>query len=137
MPLDFPTAERIAGAVMARAREMGLNITVAVVDEVGNLKFFARMDGAAAVTIQTSIGKALVASAFRRSSREMEERYMERPGFYSGLLSTGPFRAVYGPGALPISLDGKVVGAVGVGGAHTADLEEEVAKDGVAAVLSP
>ncbi len=134
MPLDFPTAERIARAALARAQELGLTPTVAIVDDVGNLKYFGRTDGAAAVTIQTSIGKALVASAFRKSSREMEERYMERPGFYAGLLSTGPFRAVYGPGALPIVMNGKVVGAIGVGGAHTADLEEEVARAGIAAV---
>ena len=57
----MPWRHRMVEAAIARAKELGVKQNVAVVDDGGNLKAFARMDGAPLLGIEGSQRKAYTA----------------------------------------------------------------------------
>jgi uncharacterized protein GlcG (DUF336 family) len=71
--------------------------------------------------------------AFRASTAELEERWRERPLFATSVVNLGPGQFVIGKGAVPIVIDGTVVGAVGVSGGIPADLDQAIAEAAVRA----
>src|SRR5688572_12941099 len=69
--------------------------------------------------------------AFRASTAELEERWQARPMFANSVVNLGSGRFVVGKGAVPIVIDGTVVGAVGVSGGIPADLDHAIAEAAV------
>lgn len=133
MPLDLATAEKVAKAAMAKAREMGLTMSIGIVDEAGNTVYLARMDGAPFLSPQIALGKAFVSSAWKVSSAEIEKRAQTAPAFYASVATMSGGRAIVRQGALPIVVDGKVVGAAGASGGTSAE-DEEVIRAGLTAL---
>ena len=64
LSVDLATAERAIEAATAKARAMGLNMSIAVVDEAGDLCAFRRMEGAPRLTIDIAINKAYTSASF-------------------------------------------------------------------------
>ena len=97
---------------------MSLNpLTVAVVDDGGSMKAFAREDGpGAALRPQIATGKAFGAVGMGLSSRAINERVMERPHFGVALVGASDGRLVPVPGGVLIKDGGEIIGAVGVSG---------------------
>jgi len=113
---------------IAKARELGFDVAIAVVDDTGHLVACDRMDGALWVTPEIARAKANATAAFRASSRELEERFNKgRQLFASTVATLGDFRFVFGQGAVPIVDGGQVIGAVGVSGAVPADNDHAIA----------
>lgn len=133
MALDLATAEKIAKRGLARAEEMGIKVSFSVVDDSGNLVYVARMDGAPFMSPNIAAGKAFVASAWRLSSAEIEQRAQSAPYFYASVATMSGGRAVIRQGALPIVIGGQVVGAAGVSGGTSAE-DEEVVRVGLTAL---
>ncbi len=133
MSLDLATAEKIVKAGIARAEEMGIKVSIAVLDDAGNLVHLSRMDGTNFLAPVIAQGKAFTAAAWRQPSGDVEKRGLQRPAFWSSVATASQGRAVIGKGALPIVIDGKTVGATGASGG-TSDEDEEVVRVGIAAI---
>jgi glc operon protein GlcG len=132
--MTLAIAERAVRAAQARAQELGTPITVTVVDDAGRLILCARGDGTAFLTPETSRGKAVAAAAFRRSTKEMVELAREHPAFWNAIPGLVPGQILASTGAVPISKDGRVIGAIGCGGG-TGEQDHQCAVAGAAAAV--
>lgn len=108
----------------AKAAELGIRVTLAVVDEGGFLIAVARMDGAPPLSPQVAEAKAVGAAMLHRDGASLAELAKDRPGFFSVADRLVRVPIVPGLGSVLIKRDGKVIGAVGVsGGRPEQDLE--------------
>ena len=124
MPLNLHDANELIGRAHAKAAELGIRVTVAVVDEGAHLIALARMDGAAPLTPQVAEAKAVGAAMLHRDGASLGELAKDRPGFFSVADRLVRVPIVPGLGSVLIKRDGKVLGAVGVsGGRPEQDLE--------------
>jgi uncharacterized protein GlcG (DUF336 family) len=117
---------------MKKAIETKTKMDIAVVDAGGNLKAFARMDGAWLGSIDIAIKKAKTARYFDMPSGEIGK--LSQPGgpLYQIEVSNGGLISF--PGGVPIkTADGTVIGAIGVSGS-TVENDNTVASAGAAAV---
>lgn len=98
------------------AVEIGVPMVIAVVDESGVLKAFRRMDGAALLSVEIAQNKAYTAVSFGMPTHQWFEFIKNDPPLLHGIVHT-PRLVVFG-GGYPVTLDGKVVGGIGVSGGH-------------------
>jgi uncharacterized protein GlcG (DUF336 family) len=123
--LDFRDAETIAAACLAAARAIGVNMSIAVVDEAGALLHVQRMDGARAYSTDLAIRKARTAAAVGVPTRILEERFRDRPIQGQAMLALA--------GGAPATVDRACAGAVGVSGG-TGEQDEAVVEAGLGAL---
>jgi len=123
-------AHRIIAAAEAKADEMGHPFVIAVCDDGGVLKAFSRMDGAALLSVQVAQDKAYTAVGFGIPSDGWHDFIKDDPPLALGAPS-GIDRLVIFGGGYPITVDGKLVGAIGVSGGHYSQ-DMEVAQAGLA-----
>ena len=120
--LEF--AKKVAEAAEQKAAENSWPVAIAVVDEGGHLVYLARRDGTQYGSIDVAIRKAGTAAAFKRPTKVFEDAVAGGRTALLGLPGALPLE-----GGLPLWVDGKVVGAIGVSGA-TAQQDGMVAKAG-------
>lgn len=121
-------AQQAIAAALAEAQRNNWVIAVAVVDSAGELVAFHKADGAIGISPAVAIGKARTAALLRQSSKSFEDYINSgRPSFLS-TPGTTPLE-----GGVPITINGQVVGAVGVSGAHGPN-DSQVAQAGANAV---
>ena len=118
-------AKKIAAGVLAECQKNGWNVAVAVVDNHGFLVYFERMDNTQTASMDIAVGKARAAATYRRPTRVFMD-VINKGGMATATLP-GVFAS---PGGVPIMVDGKVTGAVGVSGV-TGDQDEQCAKAGL------
>jgi glc operon protein GlcG len=123
--VNAAAAKKIAAGVIAECQKNSWNVAVAVVDTHGFLVYFERMDNTQTASMDIAIGKARSAATYRRPTRAFME-VINKGGPATATLP-GVFAS---PGGVPIMVDGKVTGAVGVSGV-TGDQDEQCAKAGV------
>lgn len=119
--LTLHGAERLVLVARQRAEQLGVQVSVAVVDDGGHLIAFGRMDGAEIAGPTLAIDKAFTAVAHRASTAELG--VLAAPGgpLY-GLHANGGGRYVIFAGGIPlVDGSGTFVGAVGVSGASAED----------------
>jgi uncharacterized protein GlcG (DUF336 family) len=127
-------AQRMIAAAEQKAQEMGHPFVIAVVDESGVLKAFSRMDNAALLSVKIAQDKAYTAIGFGMSTDAWHEFIKNDPPLALGAPS-GIERLIIFGGGYPITIDGQIVGGIGVSGGHyTQDME--VAQAGLAALGS-
>jgi uncharacterized protein GlcG (DUF336 family) len=127
-------AEKMIVAAQAKAREIGVAITVAVVDAGGHLKELSRMDGAGWLSVDIAVGKAYGAAAFRRDTEEMLNRLAGKEVFATAVTSLSGGRAILGQGGFVVrDNDEESIGALGVSGA-TSEQDAECGRAGVDAL---
>lgn len=112
---------------VAKARELGFLVAIAVVDEAGHLVTCDRMDGALWVTPEIARAKANAAAGFRASTVDLEERFTRRMLFAGNVATLGEYAFVFGRGGVPVVEGERIVGAVGVSGAVPADNDHLIA----------
>ncbi|MGP0224048.1 GlcG/HbpS family heme-binding protein [Paenarthrobacter sp. NCHU4564] len=129
--ITLQQAERVLAAALADATTRNLAMNVAVVDAGGNLKAFSRQDGAWLGSIDISIKKARTARYFDMPTGTIGS--LSQPGgpLFNIEVSNGGL--ITFPGGLPITIDGAVVGAIGVSGSTVED-DHAVASAGINAV---
>jgi uncharacterized protein GlcG (DUF336 family) len=127
-------ARRMITAAEEKARELGVAMNIAVVDESGVLKAFTRMDGAALLSVQIAQDKAYTAVGFGMPTHGWFDFIKDDPPLAAG-APTGIDRLVIFGGGYPITIDGTVVGAIGVSGGHYSQ-DQEVAEAGLALIGS-
>jgi len=118
-------AKKIATGVLAECQKNGWNVAVAVVDNHGFLVYFERMDNTQTASMDIAVGKARAAATYRRPTRVFMD-VINKGGMATATLP-GVFAS---PGGIPIMVDGKVTGGVGVSGV-TGDQDEQCAKAGL------
>ena len=121
-------AKKIAAGVIAECQKNSWNVAVAVVDTHGFLVYFERMDQTQTASMDIAIGKAKAAATYRRPTRVFMD-VINKGGPATATLP-GVFAS---PGGVPIMVDGKVVGAVGVSGV-TSVQDAQIAEAGIAAL---
>ena len=100
-------------------------MAVAVVDNHGYLVYFERMDNTQTASMDIAVGKARAAATYRRPTRVFAD--VINKGGHATATLPGVFAS---PGGLPIMVDGKVTGGVGVSGV-TGDQDEQCSKAGL------
>ncbi len=133
MPRNTPTltlaeAEAILAGAKAKVLEMGVNMSISVVDPRGDLITMMRTDGASWRTPPISRAKAVAASCFGRASGELTENALAP--VFRGLMAMEGGHMIPGQGALPVFRDGVLVGAVG-GSGGTAQEDEDASLAGI------
>ena len=125
--LTLNVAKKIVAAAEAEANRRHLTAVIVVVDDGGYPLLLQRLDNTQVASVEVGLGKARTAAIFRRPSGDFEEQI--RNGRVAALALPG---ATPLQGGVPIYLDGKVIGAIGVSGESPKD-DEDVAKVGAAA----
>ncbi len=131
--LTLAQATRIVEAALAHGRQTRCApLAVAVLDEGGHLKAFAREDGAGILRPRIAIAKAWGALGMGLGSRALARRAADNPAFFGALYAAAEGRLVPAAGGVLITdTAGEVVGAVGISG-DTSDRDEACALAGIA-----
>ncbi|MDG2527904.1 GlcG/HbpS family heme-binding protein [Caulobacter endophyticus] len=131
MPLNSSNAQAVIDGAEAKARELGLPVIVAVLDDGGHLKAFKRMDGAVLGSIDIATRKARTAVLFGAESQAVWD-YCKPGAPAPGLELTNGGLAPYGGGIPLRDVGGVLIGALGVSGGSI-DQDVAVAQAGFAA----
>jgi glc operon protein GlcG len=123
--VNVATAKKIAAATIAECQKNSWNVAVAVVDTHGYLVYFERMENTQYASNDIAINKAKTAATYRRPTRVFMET-INKGGPATATLGGG---LTASPGGLPLMVDGRVTGGVGVSGV-TGDQDEQCAKAG-------
>ncbi len=121
-------AQRAVAAALAEAKKQGWNVSIAVVDNSGELVGFLRMDNAVPGSGDISLAKARTAARLKRPTRSLDSTLTAGRIAILGLPGVTPVE-----GGVPIIVNGEVIGAVGVSGATSAQ-DAQLAQAGAAAV---
>ncbi len=113
-PLSLEQARAVLAAALAEARRQGWTVAVAVVEPGGSLVAFERMDGVQYASQQVAQDKARSAALYRRPTLAFSESVAQ--GRLGVLTLAG---AVAIEGGVPLVVDGRLVGAIGVSGASS------------------
>jgi uncharacterized protein GlcG (DUF336 family) len=116
-PINLDAANKAAASAIAEARKNNWTQAVAIVDIGGDLVYFEKMDGTMTGSVRVAISKARSAVLFKRSTKVWQD--MVAAGGAS-LFILGLEGAVPLEGGLPLLMDDKIVGAIGVSGGTTA-----------------
>jgi uncharacterized protein GlcG (DUF336 family) len=126
--LSLEDARKAGAAAAVEAKKNKWNVAIAVVDDGGYLLYFERLDETQIASADLSIGKARTAVIFKRPSKALEDAIA---GGRNALLAIKDITPL--EGGLPILVDGKVVGGIGVSGVKSSE-DAQAAKAGVDAL---
>jgi glc operon protein GlcG len=127
--LSLEAARKMVAAAIGEAERNQWRGVVAVVDDGGWLILLERMDRAAmTASVELAAGKARTAALFKKPSQELEEAI--NGGRYAAITARGFIEM---QGALPVVVDGEVIGAIGASFA-TPEQDVQVAQAGLAAL---
>ena len=114
-------------AAVAEPRKQNLPMAIAVVDTAGQLVAYERMDNTQTGSVKASQHKAISAAMYRRPTKAFQE-VLAAGGAGLRILTLPDANAV--EGGVPLAVDGKFIGAIGVSGGSS-DQDGVVAKAGV------
>ena len=130
-PITTEAAKKAAAAALAEARKNGWAVYVTVVDSGGAVAYVERIDGVQFGSAEVSLEKARTAVAFKRPSKALEDAVAAGKVQYVKLPGALPIE-----GGLPLLVDGKVVGAIGISGVTSAQ-DGQCARAGADALTPP
>ncbi|HEY6248822.1 MAG TPA: heme-binding protein [Candidatus Angelobacter sp.] len=133
LPIGLDTSKKAAAAALDEARKNKWTMAVAIVDPNGDLIYYEKMDNTQLGSSQVSIAKARSAARFKRPTKAFQDA-LAAGG--AGLRTLGLEGAVPVEGGIPIVMDGKIVGAIGVSG-DTSDHDGVCAQAGVNSLSPP
>jgi uncharacterized protein GlcG (DUF336 family) len=134
MNITLEQAEKLSEAAKAKAKEIGVPMNIAIVDQGANLLSFHRMDGAWLGSIDISIRKAKTARYFDMDSGEIGK--LSQPGQpLFGIEHSNDGLITFPGGVILKGIDGEIIGAIGVSGG-TVEQDHEVASAGKEALSS-
>lgn len=132
--MQLSLALEILAHARGEAEALGVPMSFAAVDAGGHLVAFERMDGAGFVTVEIAQSKAYTAAATKRPSGDVAAAFSERVAFSAAVSVATHGRFIPGAGALPVIVQGVVVGAAGASGG-TPDQDVAVIESALAAVV--
>ena len=129
--INHETARKVVAGAVAEARKQNLPMAIAVVDNAGQLVAFERMDNTQTASIAVAQEKGVSAATYRRPTKVFQDLVA---GGGVGLRVLTLRGAVAVEGGVPLVVDGKIVGAIGVSGGSS-EQDGMVAKGGVDALV--
>jgi uncharacterized protein GlcG (DUF336 family) len=128
-------AKSMLAAAIAKAEELGIAVTVAIVDAGGHMLVLERMDGGRFHTVHSSTTKAVTSASNRRPTTTKGAQGQDLDTLHAiGLsLAAGPARWTAMEGGFPIIVDGQCLGGIGVSGGDWRQ-DEDIAKAAILAV---
>jgi glc operon protein GlcG len=128
--ITLEQAKRAMAGAEAEAHKNNWNVVIAILDSGGNVVMVHRMDGAQFGSIEVARDKAWSAVAFRRPTKVFEDAVAQGGMNLRILRLTGASPL---EGGLPIVVDGKIVGAIGVSGVTSAQ-DAQIGRGGLEAL---
>jgi uncharacterized protein GlcG (DUF336 family) len=125
-------AHAIIEGAIAYAREKNTRMGVVVVDTSGDIVAGERMDGASGRNVRFAEGKAFASVMYRTTTQSLSELYKTRPDRYFGIMNMYGNKVYLVGGGVPIAVEGKLIGAVGVAGLPEFE-DERAGRAGIAA----
>jgi len=125
--ITLDTAKKVAVGAMGEAKKQNWNVAVAVVDNHGMLIYYEMMDNTQTASAHLAVEKARTSATLRRPSKELEQAIAD------GRIATLGLGAMPVEGGLPIVIDGKMIGAIGVSG-MAAPQDGQIARAGLDAL---
>ena len=129
-PIGADNAKKAAAAALAEARKNNWTMAAAIVDPAGDLVYFEKIDGTQAASVLIAQDKARSAARFKRPTKALQD-VLAAGG--EGLRLLALQGAVPVEGGLPILIDGKIIGAIGLSGG-TSPQDGQCAKAGADSV---
>ena len=126
--ITLEAAKTMMAAAEAEARKNGWNMAIAIVDAAGNTILFERLDDTQPGSIAVAQNKARTAANFKRPTKALEDLVTAGRTVFLAIDGLLPLQ-----GGVPVTIEGKVIGAVGVSGG-TASQDEQVALAAVGAL---
>ena len=127
LSINFETAKKMVDAAEAEARKNNWGVVICVVDVGGHVIYMRRLDGTQTASVRIAEGKAATAVAFRRPTKSLEDGLQQSPRILA-VPGAMPLE-----GGIPIVVEGKIVGGIGVSGV-TSTQDAQVAVAGLAAI---
>jgi len=129
-PITLDVAKKIMAAAEAEAVKNNWQVVITIIDSGGHMVMMQKSDNTQLASIAASEGKAQTSLAFKLPSKALEDAIAAGgPGTrLLALKNIAPFE-----GGLPILIDGKIVGAIGVSGALSSQ-DAQIARAGLSAV---
>ena len=127
-PVGLDLAKKIAAGAVAEANKNNWKVVIAIVDTHGLLKYYEMMDDTQTASATVAIDKARTSAMFRRPTKMFEDGIAGGRNALLGMKGALPIE-----GGLPIVVNGKCVGAVGVSGL-TSPQGAQVAQAGLDAI---
>ncbi len=124
--ITLDQARKVAAAADAEARKNSWPVAITIVDTAGQLVLFQRHDNTQTASVNVAQDKAVSAAMYRRPTKVMQDAVA---GGGAGVRFLNLRGASAVEGGLPLYIDGKIVGAIGVSGV-TSDQDGQVAKAG-------
>lgn len=126
LPITLENARKAAAPALAEAAKNNWNVAVAIVDPGGNLVYYEKMDNTQLGSANVAIDKAKTAALFKRPTKAFQDALAAGGDALRILRLQG---VVPVEGGIPLVADGKIVGAIGVSGATSAQ-DAQCAKAG-------
>ena len=123
--ITLDDAKTAIASAEAEARKNHWNVAIAILDAGGHLILFERMDDTQIGSVNIAIGKAKTAVNFKRPTKAMEDIVAGGRMAFLAVEGITPVQ-----GGLPVVVDGKVIGSVGVSGVQSSQ-DEQVAQAAV------
>lgn len=115
MDMSLESLKLMASFAEEKAREIGVPVAFSAVDAGGNLLYFQRMEGTLLISTKVSQDKAYTASALKCPTCDLADVTKPGDALWS-LHNSGDGRIICFGGGYPITVDGKVIGGIGVSG---------------------
>lgn len=131
--IDLATALKVLASAKAEADKNSWPVAIAIVDTGGHLVAFHRLDNTQLGSVEVALGKAKTATLFRRPTKAFQD-VMAQGG--AGLRILALPGATPVEGGLPIVVDGKIVGGIGVSGVQSSE-DAQIAAGGLSALTTP
>lgn len=129
--MKYSKAKKAIEAAEAKARELGIAVSTAIVDEYGDLVAFSRMEGAIKISPKFALAKAYTAGTIGMATADMAPYAVPNKPYYGmDALFGGELTTI--AGGLPIKDDQRLVGGIGVGGSADVNQDVECAKAALA-----
>jgi glc operon protein GlcG len=115
-PISLENAKKAAAAAIAEARKNNWKMALAVVDPNGTLVYYEKIDNTQIGSAQVAISKARSSALFKRPTKWFQDQVSKGDGMrYLGLEGAVPLE-----GGVPIVMEDKIVGAIGMSGGTSA-----------------
>lgn len=128
--ITLENAKKAAGPALAEARKNNWSMAVAIVDTSGTLVYYEKMDDTQIGSAEVAIDKARSAALFKRPTKAFQDALAAGGEGLRVLKLQG---AIPVEGGLPLVVDGKIVGAIGMSGGTSAQ-DGQCAKAGADAL---
>ena len=125
-PISLEMAKKVAAPALAEAAKNSWTVAVAIVDPGGNLVYYEKMDNTQLGSAHASVEKARTAALYKRPTQVFQEA-LAKGGENLRILSLPG--VVAAEGGIPLVVDGKIIGAIGVSGMTSAQ-DNQCAKAG-------